>query len=544
AQLNGFLGIEFIPKDLPVEVVPDEVPALEASAPMDTVSAVVLPSDALQDELLMRAAETLADAVQTRTGQRPLIAEVGDDLPAGRRIIVGAPAAPELTASQPESPEAFTLAPFRPVGDDRALGVVGGSRLGDAYGMYRLADELLAGADDAALFSQPRTVAPAMSKRLVDLGAVGIPQDPARWDPINYSHHLRAFEDVFLAEAPYVDQEKFAEVQTQFADYVQRMIAYGNNGIVIPGFLEFINFDQIGDGFEIYPAGSDYRARHLALRDAYNQLIDYAHDAGMQVYLLTDMLALTPPMEVYFDQQFGGLDTENPVLWQVYGSGLEELAQTMPGVDGLMLRIGEAGSIYNLPGWDYYSSLAVRSVDATQEMLQAFLEVAEQQDKEIIFRTWSVGVGEVGDMHTNPASYDRLLAGIDSPNLIVSTKLVGGDFYSDLPFNETLRSGEQQRIIEFQNRLEFEGSMAFPDYIAPLHQQALETLRADNPKIDGFWQWNQNGGPQQAGPMSLYPFYGFWLNIDANSYVTSRLGWEPNADIADLTEAWVRRTFG
>jgi len=44
--------------------------------------------------------------------------------------------------------------------------------------------------------------------------------------------------------------------------------------------------------------------------------------------------------------------------------------------------------------------------------------------------------------------------------------------------------------------------------------------------------------------MSLYPFYGFWLNIDANSYVTSRLGWEPDADIAGLTGDWVRRTFG
>ena len=383
-----------------------------------------------------------------------------------------------------------------------------------------------------------------MSRRLVDLGGVGIPQDPARWDPANYSHHLRAFEDVFLPEAPYIDPVKFAEVQAQFADYVQRMIAYGNNGIVMPGFLEFVNFDKVGDGHAIYPADSEYRARHLALRTAYNQLIDYAHAMGMDVYLNTDMLALTPPLEAYLKAQFGGLDTENPALWQVYGSGLEELAETMPGVSGLMIRIGEAGTIYNLPGWDYYSALAVRSVDSAQAMLKAFPDVAEKKDKSIIFRTWSVGVGEVGDMHTNPASYDKLLAGIDSPNLIVSTKLTGGDFYSDLPLNATLRSGDQQRIIEFQNRLEFEGSMAFPDYIAPLNQQAMQTLRAANPRIDGIWHWNQNGGPQQAGPMSLYPFYGFWLNIDANSYVTSRLGWEPDADIADLTSAWVRRTFG
>jgi len=44
--------------------------------------------------------------------------------------------------------------------------------------------------------------------------------------------------------------------------------------------------------------------------------------------------------------------------------------------------------------------------------------------------------------------------------------------------------------------------------------------------------------------MSLYPFYGFWLWIDANAWVTSQLAWEPDADPVALTEMWVRRTFG
>ena len=173
--------------------------------------------------------------------------------------MVGAQTAPELADARPESAEAIAYVPFTTVNGQHSLGIVGGSRLGDAYGMYRLADEILTGTDDAALFGQPRSFKPAMSQRLVDLGGVGIPQDPARWDPTNYSHHLRAFEDVWLPEAPYVDQEKLAEVQAQFADYVQRMIAYGNNGIVMPGFLEFVNFDKVGDGQEIYPADSEYR---------------------------------------------------------------------------------------------------------------------------------------------------------------------------------------------------------------------------------------------------------------------------------------------
>ena len=180
--------------------------------------------------------DALADAVATRTGQRPQVMEAGSAQPAGQLIVVGAQTTPELASAKPESAEAITFMPFATANGQRSLAVVGGSRLGDAYGMYRLADEMLAGADDAALFSQQRTFEPAMRRRLVDLGGVGIPQDPARWDPTNYSHHLRAFEDVFLPEAPYIDPVKFAEVQAQFADYVQRMIAYGNNGIVMPGF--------------------------------------------------------------------------------------------------------------------------------------------------------------------------------------------------------------------------------------------------------------------------------------------------------------------
>ena len=222
-QLSGFLGIEFVAKDLPAEVTPETVaPSLEQvskGAPLNPVAAIVLPAGTLQDDLYIRAAGALADAVATRTGQRPQIIEAGSEQPAGRLIVVGTQTVPELASTQHELGEVFVFTPFATATGQRSLAVVGGSRLGDAYGIYRLTDELLTGIDEAALFGQQRGFVPAMSRRLVDLGGVGIPQDPARWDPTNYSHHLRAFEDVFLPETPYIDQAKFAEVQAQFADY-------------------------------------------------------------------------------------------------------------------------------------------------------------------------------------------------------------------------------------------------------------------------------------------------------------------------------------
>lgn len=543
-QLNSFLGIEFLPKELPQEAQPGPAQPLSSPSPVPPLAAIVVPHGRLQDDLYLSAAQALASAVETRSGQRPRIVEPGETPSHGRLILVGAGHAPPGMVPSLPGEESFAFMPMQSSAGEPALLVVGGGRVGDAYGMYRLADLLLTGVDEPSLFSTRQMFSPTLSLRWVDLGAVGVPQDPGRWDAANYSHHLRNFEDALIAGPPFVDEAEFAKAEQQFHEYVQRMVAYGNNGLVVEAFLEFIDFDRVGNGREIYPDGSEYRARHAALRQHFGRLFQHAEDMGMQVVLYTDMLALTPPLQAYLESRFGALDTENPALWEVYRLGLEELFESMPMVDGVMIRVGEAGSIYNIPGWDYSSALAVRSVESVQLMLRAFLRAAERYDRLVIFRSWSVGVGQVGDMHTNPASYARLLDPIDSPQLIVSTKYVMGDFYSYLPLNPTLTQGRHARLVEMQNRLEFEGFMAFPDYIAPMHQAALRHFRHANPRVIGAWMWNQGGGPQQAGPMSLYPFYGFWLNIDANSYTTARLAWDPDIDPRTLAESWVRRTFG
>src|SRR5699024_10144140 len=203
--------------------------------------------------------------------------------------------------------------------------------------------------------------------------------------------------------------------------------------------------------------------------------------------------------------------TEKPCTWNIYKQALAELFENHPSLDGVMIRVGEAGGIYDPDsGLEYTTRLDVRSDEAVRTMLNAFLDVAEEYDKDVIFRSWTVGIGEVGQMHTSADVYHRVLDDVDSPHLVVSTKYVQGDFYRYLPFNETLYTGDQRRIVEMQDRLEYEGFMAFPDLIGPMHAAALQDFRAENPQIEGVWQWTQNGGPQQAGPLSLYPFYGFW----------------------------------
>ena len=82
---------------------------------------------------------------------------------------------------------------------------------------------------------------------------------------------------------------------------------------------------------------------------AFGPVFRYAEDMGMRVFLLTDMLAVSPPLEAYLTRTVGGLDVDDPRLWAVYQAGLAELFESMPFVDGLMVRIGEGGEVYARP---------------------------------------------------------------------------------------------------------------------------------------------------------------------------------------------------
>jgi hypothetical protein len=540
-RLDAVLAISFHGKKIPDESgyrPPAEVrfPAIEP------VAAIALPADALSQERYRRAAEALAAAIEARAGKRPAIAAPGAEA-VGRRITIGAAttdAAPPPVA--PADRQAFTVAPYE-AGGQAHVAIAGGSARGEIYGMYHLADALWSGAEEAEVFAA-RTVAPALPLRFVDPGAVGVLRDPSTWDAADYSHNMRTFVHAIKDEPPYVDEALFEEIVVDLDAYLQRMVAYGNGGVVFGGFLEFVNFDRVGNGTEIYAADSPYRRRHEAMRQHFGRLFQIAKRLDMEVVLATDMVALTRPLEEYFQRRFGGVDVSNPALWEVYRAGLEELFETMPGLDGIMIRIGEAGAIYNVSARNYYSALHVRTDEAVRTMLKAFLSIGAMRNKRVYFRTWSVGVGNIGDMHTNPLTYQRILAPLDQPNLVVSTKLIAGDYDSYLQLNPTLLTGAQARLVELQARREFEAFNAFPNYMGPQHQVALQTFRAGNPNIAGSYMWTQTGGPHHAGPMSLYPFHGFWLPIDANVYATSRLAWDPDADLGAITHAWVRQRFG
>lgn len=517
--VGAALGLTFEPADTPPAVESTAVRATPAVA-APAVASIQVPDDAR----VALAASAVSDALVGRGQPAPAVTTTDADL----TVRIVAPFA--------DSPEAYQV---RQASDGRWT-VDAAELAGAAAGLYGIADRIRSG---AALDTTGATQEPRLGLRLTDAGSVGREADPEAFaSGTDYSLNTDVVASAVLPDAPWVDQGAVDRIDEQFRQLVQHAARTGYNGVVVPGFLEYVTFEGVGDGHEVYPEGDPHVARAQAMVEAFGPVFRYASDMGMRVYFLTDMLAVSPPLETYLERTVGGLDVDDPALWSVYQAGLSELFESMPFVDGLMVRIGEGGSVYQA-GWDYSSKLAVTSESSVQAMLDALLETAAEHDREIIFRTWTVGVGAVGDLHTNPASYEAVLGAIDDPHLIVSTKYTMGDFYSHLPLNPTLLTGSHRRIVEFQARREFEGFGALPNDLVAEEAQALQTFLAANPHVEGVWNWTQDGGPLRAGPMTLYLRTGFWQMYDLNTYGTARLAWDPSADPTQVTSDWVRQTL-
>ncbi|WP_307854526.1 hypothetical protein [Micromonospora sp. C31] len=537
------LGLSHAPAAVPRE---DAVAApARTPAPVPPLASLVVPDE----PRVRKAAAAVADAVVSRGLPRPVLAAAAPRPAGSATAAPGTGAAGDLSAvttlragvlaALGGAPESYRLDVH-----GAELAVQGGDVAGVAAGMYRLADRIRSGADALPAADAGRVVVPRLGLRLTDAGSVGREPDPAAFAAgDDYGLNTDVVASAVLPGAPWVDAAAVARIDAQFRQFVDHSVAQGFNGIVVPGFLEYVTFAKVGDGRAVYPPGDPHVDRARAMVAAFGPVFRYAEDMGVRVFLLTDMLAVSPPLEAYLTRTVGGLDVADPRLWAVYQAGLAELFESMPFVDGLMVRVGEGGEVYAGTGWDYSSRLAVTTETSVRAMLRALLDTAGRAGKEIIFRTWTVGVGAVGDLHTDPESYAQVLGGLDDPHLIVSTKYTLGDFYSHLPLNSTLLGGGHRRIVEFQARREFEAFGSLPNDLGPLHRQALRAFLAANPNVEGVWNWTQDGGPLHAGPMSLHLRAGFWQLYDLNTYAVGRLAWDPNADPAQVTADWAYRTF-
>lgn len=94
----------------------------------------------------------------------------------------------------------------------------------------------------------------------------------------------------------------------------------------------------------------------------------------------------------------------------------------------MVFRIGESDGLDIKE--EFRSQLVLKSPATVNRRLKAVLPIFEHHGRCCIFRTWTVGAHEVGDLIWHHATLEKTVAGITSPALVLSMKYGESDFFS------------------------------------------------------------------------------------------------------------------
>ena len=364
-----------------------------------------------------------------------------------------------------------------------------------------------------------------LTRRLADLsGPFFDPHKPFR----NWSSF--PFSQIDLPQPPYVDEAQLRAGLGRAKLQLHALHAQGYTGIVLDNLAHLTAFD--GPGEAVYAPDSPARLRALAYRAAFGELFDMAAALSMEVYVTSDMQWSTPELR----RAAGPMRADNPRLAALNRRAVAELFAAMPQVRGLVVRVGEAGGAHN-EGDSYAGHMIYTTPAQLRGLIDSLLPVCEGHGRDLIVRSWSVGIGALGDLIWSPQRYAEAFGGYSSPHLIVSVKHGPADFFRHLPPNPTLGQPGPRQLVELQTRREYELFGLAPAGVARLHGAALARA-ADDPQCLGFWAWNSTGG--WGGGTATLGTTGWNLWTELGSALTAALAQAPDLDSRAFVGTWLR----
>lgn len=254
-------------------------------------------------------------------------------------------------------------------------------------------------------------------------------------------------------------------------------------------------------------------ARIAVFREEFAVLFDIVREAGMAVYLTSDVLPVTPAVEAAIGGDRGKLE-------DFYRELVDGLLRDFPQISGLVLRIGESDGVDVKD--PIRTRLHVRSAKDTNRLLRTLLPVFEARERTLILRTWTVGAHRIGDLIWHRGTLAAALEGIDSPAFILSMKYGESDFFRYLPLNQAFFRTPHRKIIELQARREYEGAGEFPSFIGWDCERYAKELGSEA-NLAGISVWCQTGGWHRFRRLAFLEDDGrdFWLRL--NSTVALRV---------------------
>ena len=254
-------------------------------------------------------------------------------------------------------------------------------------------------------------------------------------------------------------------------------------------------------------------ARIAVFREEFSALFGIVQEAGLAIYVTSDVLPVTPAIDAAFGNHRQRLE-------DFYVGLVGDFLRDFPEVSGLVLRIGESDGVDVKD--PIRTRLHVRSAAETNRLLRALLPVFEGRARTLVLRTWTVGAHRVGDLIWHRRTLARVLDGIDSANFILSMKYGESDFFRYLPLNRAFFRTPHRKIVELQARREYEGAGEFPSFIGWDCEQYARELQGDA-NLAGISVWCQTGGWHRFRRLAFLESgdRDFWLRL--NTVVALRI---------------------
>lgn len=294
----------------------------------------------------------------------------------------------------------------------------------------------------------------------------------------------------------------FKQIREDMRTFCRSVAAIGYNGVTlddVPHLARHRYYEE------------PVRLRIELYRAEFRELFRIIREEGLHIYLTMDILTMTPALE----RRIGKNEKKQR---EFLGELLGDFFTDFPEVAGVVLRIGESDGLDIKE--DFRSQLVLKSPAMVNRCLTAILPVFEQHGRRCIFRTWTVGAHEVGDLIWRHATLERTISGITSPALVLSMKYGESDFFRYLSLNRNFFVTSLPKIVELQTRREYEGCGEYPSFVGGDYEQLAIELR-DAPNVVGISVWCQTGGWTPFRRLAFIDDNAVWTEI--NTFVTLRL---------------------
>ena len=297
------------------------------------------------------------------------------------------------------------------------------------------------------------------------------------------------------------DGEAFwLQLETEFRHFATRAKELGYTAITLDDLAHLVPHPWHGE---------EMNRKLTFFSDRFSRLFKILEELGLEPWVTADVISLSPEAELRVGRSF---EARNAFFYDLF----TQFFKRHPQVKGLILRIGESDGLDVAD--DLRSSLHVRSAKEVNRFLLGLLPHAEQMQKKIILRTWTVGAHRIGDLIWHRARLPEALQGIESDNFILSMKPSESDFFRHLPLNRAFFRYPGPKILELQARREYEGAGEFPSWIGPDCEQMRDELtQAEN--MYGVSVWCQTGGWHRFKRLTLIDENALWGEVNTRAAI-------------------------